>query len=219
MASRVEKYYNEPEPVINRSQKNQILYEAISELDKITEDELAKLQKLFEDYEGIKEPAKRTHPKEEKSRKQLNQKIYEELESILEYDTSYDDPLHYDVPYYNALDYKVDQTPVDEKEEKKIRELLDAISTHLDVLEKQESHLHDLKKNVYHPSKQTKQKIDVKSLFENKIQKPIKKDTFVTQEKNDIEERKSNLKVKIIVGIAFIINFIIIILIIYNAVR
>ena len=38
MASRVEKYYNEPEPVINRSQKNQILYEAISELDKITED-------------------------------------------------------------------------------------------------------------------------------------------------------------------------------------
>lgn len=219
MASRVEKYYNEPEPVINRSQKNQVLYEAISELDKITEDELARLQKLFNDYEGRKIPKKDHQLKEEKSRKQLNQKIYEELESILEYDNSYDDPLYYDVPYYNEPGFKVNQTPVDEKDEKKIRELLDAISTHLNLLEKQESHLQNLKKTAHQPSKQKKTRVDVKSLFENKIQNPFQKNTLLEREKNDIEERKLNLKVKVIVGIAFIINFIIIIWIIYNAIR
>lgn len=226
MASRVEKYYDKQDYDIKRSQKNQVLYDAISELDKITADELARLHNLFDTYEKRKtkqDIALKSSFISSKSREKMYEKIYEDLEKI---------------KYNKNIDKKENKYSkgVEEKDEQKIRELIHTITTHLDILEKQESHLENLKDLAYYPEQihyqkqsvdsslhnKKREEVSVQSLFDkNKsLFSPKKKIfSFFSKHEDASDEKSFYLRVKKGVLIAFIINSIFILFFIYRFIR
>ncbi len=217
MASRVEKYHSEQDYATERSQKNQNLYDAISELDKTTEKDLAKIYRLFQDFDARKQSLDDLYLPKPKKKIESRESLY-----------SFLDDVHYD-PFDLMVQRQYDQE-IEEKD--KIEELVDTITDHLDILEKQESHLRDLKDLTCHsetrgssnvePSflKTEKKKREVDDLFEKGksliSSRNIASHLFKDEKE---EEKKFNLKVKRGVLVAFILNSILIVLFIIFSIR
>lgn len=217
MASRVEKYHSEQDYATERSQKNQNLYDAISELDKTTEKDLAKIYRLFQDFDARKQSLDDLYLPKPKKKIESRESLY-----------SFLDDVHYD-PFDLMVQRQYDQG-IEEKD--KIEELVDTITDHLDILEKQESHLRDLKDLTCHsetrgssnvePSfpKTEKKKREVDDLFEKGksliSSRNIASHLFKDEKE---EEKKFNLKVKRGVLVAFILNSILIVLFIIFSIR
>lgn len=217
MASRVEKYHSEQDYATERSQKNQNLYDAISELDKTTEKDLAKIYRLFQDFDARKQSLDDLYLPKPKKKIESRESLY-----------SFLDDVHYD-PFDLMVQRQYDQE-IEEKD--KIEELVDTITDHLDILEKQESHLRDLKDLTCHS--ETRSSSDVEPSFLKTEKKKREVDDLFEKGKSLIssrniashlfkdekeEEKKFNLKVKRGVLVAFILNSILIVLFIIFSIR
>lgn len=202
MASRMDKYYNRRLENAKRSERNRLLYQRLDiinddddferPLDRNYEGDLTRLKTIFKDYDDYRYGK---YPSEE-----------ENIADELDYDV-YDD-LKFDYESYQNNDindkYKEDSF---EKADKKIEELVDIIkiNSQLNTNDKQSSNKDENNEYVLKADKITGD--EDQELISSQI---LNKDDRLN---------KTNLKIKIIVGIIFIINTMLIVFLIYKSVK
>ncbi len=202
MASRMEKYYNQSSSNTKRSQKNQLLYQEIDNLYQ-KETDITRVERLLKNYQDYKTIHNR-----------YNDETIEELDSNFQRNK------------YNTYRLKADnlhQREMNIEEDQKIRRLIDHI-TMTSYLNKRKSNL--IEQNLFSKKEYKKKATNINDLFnELKYSSPKKEETslndFFDVHKDDEKEktRRANLKVKIIVGILFLINTIAIFFLIYRAIK
>lgn len=199
MASRMEKYHDKRPRLGKRSQRNSFLYDLLESgsLDRANEINITKLEGLFHTYEDYKyKHAKRQQIPIEKrpQRTDLYQNLKQESNASIG-DISKPKP----------------------SEEQNIKELIHTITSTSSLKQSDLS-------NMKQPSreKQNIKKDNIESLFQQTIPTTQKKSVnvsknYIVDEKE--KRRKLNLRVKYISGILFIINVLIIIFLIYRAIK
>lgn len=201
MASRMDKYYNRRLENAKRSERNRLLYQRLDiinddelnrPLDRNYEGDLTKLKTIFKDYDDYRYGKDLSN--DESDIDELDYDVYDDLKFNYEtYENNYDDDK-----------YKEDSF---EKADKKIKELVDIIKIN--------SQLNTSDKQLANEEVNNDAIVKEDRLVKNKNLETIKLQTL----NKDNRINKSNLKIKMIVGIIFIINTLLIIFLIYKSVK
>lgn len=201
MASRMDKYYNRRLENAKRSERNRLLYQRLDiinddelnrPLDRNYEGDLTKLKTIFKDYDDYRYGKDLSN--DEGDIDELDYDVYDDLKFNYEtYENNYDDDK-----------YKEDSF---EKADKKIKELVDIIKIN--------SQLNTSDKHLANEEVNNDAIVKEDRLVKNKNLETIKLQTL----NKDNRINKSNLKIKMIVGIIFIINTLLIIFLIYKSVK
>lgn len=195
MASRMEKYHDKRPNLGKRSQRNSFLYDLLESgsLDRANEINITKLEGLFHTYEDYKyKHAKRQQIPIEQRLERTN--LYQNLKS----DSSLE---------------SISKPKT--SEDQNIKELIHTITSNSSL------NYPNIKSKQAHENQNSTKKTNIESLFGK--QETISHKSVPLKEKYKIDEkskkRKLNLKVKYISGILFIINIIIILFLIYRAIK
>lgn len=209
MASRMEKFHNRRPLTGKRSQKNQLLYKHIENLLEINNEEfiskhsteneksITKLENIFDNYEHYK------HAKKERTRSydsyKENMDIYNSLNEF-----------EYDLSHLSRMSRFKEK----EKFELSDNYNLTDITSHLN---NKSLKTPDIKKEESISTNNLESLFSQKNEFsKNKKQNKTTNKIYINDE--EYKKRKSNLKVKKIVGIIFIINTIIILFLIFRSI-
>lgn len=202
MASRMEKYYNQPSSNTNRSQKNRLLYQEIDNLRQ-RETDITRVERLLKNYEDYKTIHNRH-----------NNETIEEQDSNFQRNKYNTYRLKTDNPYQKEISIEEDQ---------KIKQLIDTI-TMTSYLNKRKPNA--IEQSLFSNQEYKRKATNINDLF-NELKYPKSKkekislNDFFSIHKDDEKEktRKANLRVKIIVGLLFLMNTVAIIFLIYKAIK
>lgn len=217
MASRMDKYYGERSEDLNRSQKNQLLYDRleyleeddkthlIDSLSRTIENDLAKLDEILKGCADYKRDLEQQAIK--KDLDILNDQIYDG--KYMRTNTRYHNISKNVITGNNRKIKRV------KAKDKKIRELIDMILN--TSYSNKYGYENSNKSKYYDYQEELKETRRVKKKSEKFIE--ISKIFQFLDSDDTSDERKLNLRVKAIVGIIFLINTIIIVFMICNSLK
>ncbi len=221
MASRMERYYNDEAKTTRRSQRNQVLYDQIDELQlgsSLKRErglETTRIERLFESYDAYKEQEKRDKTYELENKK----------EHYTEDDIMYQMLLEMNQNTEEHLQKKRFPKGISNEEDQKIRELISTITATNRVEKRYKNENLDIVRDLYKPRKKeenSKKNIDflleqAKFLVQKKRNeiklKEMNRALYPYNERTKEEMQKLHLKIKYgSLILFFIFSFIILLL-------